>query len=247
MKNKWTKFAPFYTPEGVGDGGGAAADALDPAAATGEGAAAASVETPSPATFLTEKAGGAEGEGAAATEKEGEAKTEAGAEASPAFDLTTVTLPEGFTLDEEAGKAFADLISDDKLTPQERGQKFMDLHTSALKTATESIAAQVKQANLEAYTKMNQDWRDQIKTLPEYKENPEAEAGKVMQALISVGAGEEFFKAIDLTGAGNNPAILQILHRLASPHFEGAAVVGAGKAASARKLGDNIYTSTNKS
>lgn len=241
MKNKWTKFAPFYSPEGAGDGGGAAADALDSAAVTGEGAAAASVETPSPATFLTEKAGGVKEDGAATTEKDG------GAEAPPAFDLTAVTLPEGFTLEEEAGKAFADLISDDKLTPQERGQKFMDLHTSALKTATESIAAQVKQANLEAYTKMNQDWRDQIKTLPEYKENPEAEAGKVMQALISVGAGEEFFKAIDLTGAGNNPAILQILHRLASPHFEGAAVVGAGKAASARKLGDNIYTSTNKS
>jgi len=246
MKPDWMKFVPLYTPEGADGGGGTDAGS----SGTGEGAGAGEVVAgdtpPAPAaTFLTEKPV-AEGEAKPAEPAaEGEAKPEG--EAPAAFDLSAVTLPEGFTLEEEIGKTFAEIISDDKLTPQERGQKFMDLHTAALKTATEGVLEQVKQANIEAYTKMNEGWRAQIKDLPEFKANPEAEAGKVMQALISVGAGEDFFKAIDLTGAGNHPAILQVLHRLASPHFEGTAVVGAGKANAPRQLGANIFTSATKS
>jgi hypothetical protein len=205
-------------------------------------------ETAAPAaTFLTEKREGVapveppkEGE----APKDGEAKAEG--EAPAAFDLSSLTLPEGFTLDEEVGKTFAEIISDEKLSPQERGQKFLDLHTTALKQVSESVAEQVKQANLTAYTELNNKWREEIKALSEFKANPDAEAGKVMQALISVGADESFFKALDLTGAGNNPAILQVLHRLASPHFEGSAVSGNGKPASTKRLGDNIYTTTNK-
>jgi hypothetical protein len=199
---------------------------------------------------LTEKPaveGEAKPEGEAAPEGEAKPEGEAAPEAPAAFDLAAIALPEGFTLDEEVGKTFAEALSDEKLSPQERGQKLMDIHTTALKAATDSVVEQVKQANLDTYNTMRTEWRGQIKDLPEFKSNPEAEAGKVMQALISLGAGEEFFKAIDLTGAGDNPAILQVLHRLASPHFEGAAVSGNGKVASTKKLGDNIFTSATKS
>lgn len=247
MKSNWMKFVPLWLPEGVDGGGGAGDGGSGAVEGAGAGEVVAGDVTPAPAaTFLTEKpaeAAAPEGE----AKVEGEVKPEGEAAPAPAsFDLAAITLPEGITLDEESGKAFAELLSDDKLSPQERGQKFMDLHTSALKAVSESVAEQVKQANIEAYAKMNEGWREQIKSLPEFKANPEAEAGKMMQALISVGAGEDFFKAIDLTGAGNHPAILQVLHRLASPHFEGSAVVGNGKAASSKRLGDNIYTSTNK-
>lgn len=243
MKFNWMKFLPLWAPEGAEGSGGAETGSSGAGEAEGAGTVVAGEEVPAPAaTFLTEKP--AEGE----AKTEGEAKSEGEAPAEvPAFDFSAITLPEGFTLDEETGKSFAEILSNAALTPQERGQKFMDLHTTALKAATEDVLEQVKQANAEAYTKMNKEWREQIKTLPEFKNNPEAEAGKVMQALISIGAGEDFFKAIDLTGAGNHPAILQVLHRLTSPYFEGTAVVGNGKAASVKRLGDNIYTSANKS
>lgn len=248
MKPDWMKFVPFRLPEGVDGGGGA--DAGSSGAGEGEGAGVVVAgDTPAPAaTFLTEQKAG---DTPADPPKEGETKeggeTKAEGEAPAAFDLTALTLPEGFTLDEEVGKSFAEILSDDKLTPQERGQKFMDLHASALQQVSESVTKQVQEANLAAYTELNSKWREEIKALPEFKANPDAEAGKVMQALISVGADENFFKALDLTGAGNHPAIVQVLHRLASPHFEGGAVSGNGKPASTKRLGDNIYTSANKS
>lgn len=246
--NKWIHFAPLFLPEGEGGSGGT--EAGSSGSGEGEGAAAVvagdGVAAPA-ATFLTEKR---EGDPAPAPADEGK-KEESGeataeSEAPASFDLTKLTLPEGFTLNEEVAKTFSEVLSDDKLSPQERGQKFIDLHTAALKEAGEAMAEQVKQANIQAYTELNNQWREQIKSLPEYKANPDAEAGKVMQALISVGAGEDFFKALDLTGAGNHPAIVQILHRLTAPYFEGTAVGGTGKPASTKRLGDNIYTSTNK-
>lgn len=256
MKPEWMKFVLTRNAENEGGGGGAGAggsgsgegeggaapaaggDAAPPAAATG------GAQEPAK-TFLTEKKGGGEAAADAGEAKEG-GEAEGEGEAPAAFDLTALTLPEGFELDEEVGKTFAEILSDDKLTPQERGQKFLDLHTTALKEVAESVKKQVEEASLKTYTEMNAKWRDEIKALPEFKANPDAEAGKVMQALLSVGANEDFFKALDLTGAGNNPAILQILHRLTSPLFEGTAVNGSGKPASTKRLGDNIYTSTAK-
>ena len=254
--NDWMKFVPFHLPEGVDGGGGADAGSSGSGEGAGGAAVVAGENAAPPAaapaageeptkTFLTEPKGEGEkpaGEGEA--KEGGEAKGEGEAPAS--FDITKVTLPEGMTLDEESAKTFAEILGDDKLSPQERGQKFIDLHTAALKQVSETVAEQVKEANLKAYQELNEKWRNEIKALPEFKANPDAEAGKVMQALISVGAGEEFFRALDLTGAGNHPAIVQVLHRLAAPHFEGKAVGGAGKPASAKRLGDNIYTSTNK-
>lgn len=243
MKNEWMQFLPLWSPEGAEGGGGTDPGSSGTGSVEGAGEVVAGDKVPAPAaTFLTEKPA----EGEAKVESETKVESEVPSEVPAVFDLAAITLPEGFTLDEEVGKSFAEILSDDKLSSQQRGQKFMDLHTTALKAATESVVEQVKQNNLDNYTKMNETWRSQIKDLPEFKANPEAEAGKVMQALVSLGAGEDFFKAIDLTGAGNHPAILQVLHRLASPHFEGAAVSGNGKTTSAKRLGDNIYTSTNK-
>lgn len=244
MKTDWIKFVRLFSPEGVDGGGAVDAGSSGTGETGGAGGVEASDQTPAPAaTFLTQETSTDQSE-----KTEAEVKVEEPQEETPApvFDLASVTLPEGFTLDEELGKSFAEIISDQKLSPQERGQKFIDLHTSALKTASEAIAAQVAAANEALYKETNEKWRAQIKDLPEFKANPEAEAGKIRQALISLGGSDEFFRAMDLTGAGNNPVILQMLHRLTSPHFEGTAVGGGATPASSKRLGDNIYTSTNK-
>jgi hypothetical protein len=171
---------------------------------------------------------------------EGEAKPAEGGEAPATFDLTAVKLPEGVTIDENVGKSFAEILSKADLSPQERGQQLIDLHVKALQDVQTTFTEQAKTT----WTEMNDKWRAETIALPEFKGNPEAEAGKVMQALVAVGADEKFFQAMDLTGAGNHPAVMQVLHRLTKPFIEGGAVGGNGKAVSARKLGDNIYTST---
>lgn len=239
--NPVKKFWPavFRNAEG-GDGGGAGGDSSG--VAPDEGVVdTAGVETTAPAaTFLSEAAKAATGE------DEDEAATEEEAEGEEAvlFSVENLTLPEGFELDEEVGKSFAEVLADENLTHQERGQKLVELHAEAFKAGTTKIAEEMTKANMDLWAKTNADWRAEIAKLPEFKENPDAEAGKILQALTTIGAGEDFFKALDMTGAGNHPAILQILHRLTAPLIEGGAVSGAGGTKAPRQLGANIYTST---
>lgn len=239
--NKWTDFLSHLlrNAEGVDGGGTGDVGSGADAGAGGADSVAGSADPTPPATFLTEAKAPGEGE----TAKEGEAKA---AEAPAAFDAAALTLPEGMELPEELGKGFAEILSDAALSPQERGQKLVDLHASTLKGQVESMQTAFQEASLKQWTEMNDGWRKQIADLPEFKGNVDAEAGKVMQALKAVGAGDDFFKALDLTGAGNNPAILQVLHRLSKPFMEGGAVQGGANKTAARQPGARIYTSANQ-
>lgn len=250
MPKNW--FAVLRNAEGGEGGGAGGGGSTGPAAGAEGGAAAAGDGAPPATTFLGEAAAAAAGEKVAdpavpAVAVEGETKAAEGAASVPAFDLAAVTLAEGFTLAEETGKAFSDLLANADLSPQERGQQLIDLHQTAVQDAVKAVTEKMTADSAETWTNINNEWRTSVAQLPEFKSNPEAEGGKVMQALLSVGADEKFFQAMDLTGAGNNPAVMQVLHRLAQPFLEGGAVNGNGKTVSARRLGDNIYTSANKS
>lgn len=231
-------FGLLRNADGADGGGAGTADAAAVPSAEASPAASAGAEGDAPAaTFLS----GAKPEDEAKP-AEGEAKP---AEAPAAFDVASVKLPEGVTLDEEVGKSFTDIFNNAELSLQERGQQLLDLHVKALSDLQISAAETFKTTAQGEWTKMNDEWRGQIKDLPEFKANPDAEAGKVMQALKAVGADDKFFSAMDLTGAGNHPAVLQVLHRLTKPFLEGSAVGADGKAAApARMLGANIYTSS---
>jgi hypothetical protein len=198
-------------------------------------AGAASVVPPT--TFLTEAGKEEPAEGGKSAE---------GVEAPAGFDAAAIKLPEGVEISDEALQSFVGILDNPDLSSQERGEQLFAMHTAALQELHASLAGQVTEANKTAYEKMNTDWRAAITELPEFKENPDAEAGKIMQVAVSLGAGEDFFKALDLTGAGNNPAILQIFHRMAQPFLEGGAVGGGGKASPPKQLGANMYTSTTR-
>jgi hypothetical protein len=231
-----------------GDGGQAGAD---PAGGEG-GATSAGAEDPSP-SLLSNAATVAGDDGQTTVTGADGQTTVAGGDGDgkpnnppAAFDVAALTLPEGVTLDEESSKAFSEILGDEKLTPQERGQKLVDMHVNALNSLRETVTSELTAANLKAFGDMNADWAKQARELPEFKANPEAEIGKVFQALKTVGAGEDFFKAVDLTGAGNHPAILQVIHRLVQPFLEGGSVGGDSKTVAKREPGANIYTSATK-
>lgn len=222
---------------GGGDGSGVPAGEAGAGEAGAAPAPAAAAEGEAPAkTFLGEKA---EGGKAAPKDESG-----AGEAAPAAFDPAALTLPEGFEMSEELGTGLAAIINNADLSPQERAQQLIDLHAASVKTVLESASTALQEANMALWKQTNDEWREKIKELPEFKADPDAEAGKVLQALKAVGASDEFFLALDLTGAGNNPAILQVLHRLSKPFMEGGSVASGDKAPSGRQLGANIYTST---
>jgi hypothetical protein len=240
----------FWLPlfrDAEGEGGAASGDG-SAGIATGEGAgdSVAGAETSAPeATFLSGLDKPAEGE--ATQEKKAEdAADESSKNVSDAPTLEALKLPEGVTLDPEVGKSFLDLLTKPDLPPQERAQELINLHVKAIQDVQTQAVAALQEANMAEWKRMNESWRAEIAKLPEFAENPEREGGKVLQGLKAVGADEKFFQALDLTGAGNHPAIVQVLHRLTARFVEGGAVSGSSKPTSAKRLGDNIYTSTVK-
>lgn len=249
MNNLATKFwlSLLRGAEGEGGGAGGGDGSGAPAGEAGAGdagaasapAAAPSAEAPAK-TFLGEKATSTEGAVAGAGEGNAGAEGAKGA----AFDPAALTLPEGFEMTEELSTGLAGILNNAELSPQDRAQQLINLHANTVKSVVESVTQQLQESNMTLWRQTNDEWRAKIKELPEFKSDPDAEAGKVLQALKTVGASDEFFQALDLTGAGNNPAILQVLHRLAKPFMEGGSVASGDKASSGRQLGANIYTST---
>lgn len=188
-----------------------------------EVASGATAATPPPAE------GGLEGEGGQA---EGAAP-----EAPLLFDPSALTLPEGFEIPEEQGAALAELLNDDKISPQERGQKLVDLYQTQLSQAAEQMAAQGR----EAWEAVNNQWRSQVQELPEFKGRVDEELGAIKQTLVSLGADQEFFDALNVTGFGNTPAGLKMFHILTKPFREGGPVGGGLQAPRTYAPGDRLY------
>ena len=111
------------------------------------------------------------------------------------------TLPEGATLDAAA----LDLFREARL-PQEAAQKFIDLAVSREQAATAR--------GVQAFVDLQTKWVSEIKADPEIGGErfraSVALAGRAIDRLGVPGLRE----ALDLTGAGNNPAIVKAFVRL---------------------------------
>lgn len=212
------RFLPFILRQAEGEGAGPATGAPDPtpAAPSTEGA---------PTSLLGNHAPAPAPDAPAA---DGPPTTEA-PEAPAPFEFSSLTLPEGFAADEEVSAAFTALLNDQELSRADLAQKMVDLYAvESGKAAQAALAAGVKEMATE-WTRTNTEWQTAVAALPEFAGKVEAELGKVRQALTAQGAPKEFFDALSITGAGNNPHILQMLHKLTSPYMEGGGVSGQAK------------------
>lgn len=223
MMNNLSPFARVVrNAEGAGGtaGGGEAEAPASGAGVTAPGTPPSGGGAPAQQTLLN---GGGEG-GEAAPTTEGAAPPspagEATAEAS--FSLEGLSLPEGLEIPEELGTAFTEALNSPDLSPQERGQRLLDLYANSAEQMREAGEA----AATEAWMNLNEEWRTATRALPEFASNFEGELGAIKQALVAAGAGDEFFSVLDLTGVGNNPHVLSVLHKLTQPLREGAAVGG---------------------
>ncbi|CAB5083021.1 hypothetical protein IST4116A_01209 [Burkholderia cenocepacia] len=228
--------------EGATDAPAGGAPAAAPAA---EPAAAATSSSPTPPGNLVAEAsagaaagaGGASGSeagaqdaggtGAAEGGKPGDGAAEDGAkpgEKEP-VEYTDFKLPEGVQADEK-------MMSDFKTTAREAGlsqdqaQKLVDLHTDAVKAATD--------ASTQLWYDTQKQWQAEVLKDPEIGgANFEPMKATVAQAIDAVG-GEDAAKirqAFDYTGAGNNPDIIRFLYRLGKAIGEGGAVASGTPAA----------------
>lgn len=220
---------------GAGGGGDVGAPPADGGAVeTPPGDGASDTNADAGGEAETSLLGGANAEGGENAEGGAE-----GGEAPEAFDPAALTIPEGMTLPEDLGTEFSAIINNGELSPQERGQQLFDLYAKGLNSAGEAA----RKESVEAWTSMNKQWREETKALPEFSKGVDAELGAIKQTLMTLGAGDDFFTALNLTGAGNNPHVLQMLHKLTAPFREGGGVGGGANASRTRSSADVMYPS----
>jgi hypothetical protein len=142
--------------------------------------------------------------------------------------------PEGLALDEAKVAEFSKLAAEAKM-PQEVAQKFVDLYTAELKQLTE--------APMRAWTALQNQWQEEVRNDPVIGGANLDKNLAATKAGLSNLLGEEakaFFDALNITGAGNNPAILRGLMKAAAPHAPASPVAGS-PAKPAKSAGATLY------
>jgi hypothetical protein len=148
---------------------------------------------------------------------------EKGPEARAPKEFTEFKTPEGFTLDTEVVKEANTLFKDIDVS-QADAQRLVDFYIKHTKEAHE--------APFNAWTEKQDDWRNQINSDSELGGSKlngvKASIGKLLDSLGDTKTAAEFREAMDYTGAGNNPAVVRFLFRMAQKLTEGGPVRGGG-------------------
>lgn len=156
--------------------------------------------------------------------------------------------PENYTLDPKMIAEAAPIFKELGLS-QDQAQRLVDLQAKL------SLAA--AKAPQETYEKLRSDWRTEANAHPDLKGKlgPGGEVSTVIgKAIDSFGPdlAKDFRAAMDLTGAGDNPAFIRAFYKLAqsvaegthvsgtnpSPHSQAAP--GAGKPSAAKSMYPNL-------
>ena len=168
-------------------------------------------------------------------------KTDAKAEAGKVPDKYDFKAPEGQKLDDkliaEATPIFKELGLDNA-----QASKLVDLYN---KVITDSQSAGAK-----AVETMRGDWRNEVVKSADLgngtdnlKPEVRANLSKVMDAVGDAKAVSAFKQALDLTGSGDNPAVIRGLNAIGKLLSEGSLVTGGGPS----KLGQSAPGAAPKS
>jgi hypothetical protein len=153
-----------------------------------------------------------------------------------AFDATKLTLPEGMKADDPVFKSFAETFTDDKLDPQTRGQKLLDLYKDAV--------SGIREQTMKVWTDTNEAWKNQVRADPEIGGAKfEATKTTIAKAIDSLGPelSVAFRQGLDATGAGNHPAIWKGLAKMAGLLTEGGHVSGNPPASAKPTIKEAFY------
>ena len=131
--------------------------------------------------------------------------------------------PEGFVLDQEVTGEFSALAKKGGLS-QSYAQELVDFYVKQLQ--------QMNNAPAEFYEAKQQEWKDQINSDPEIGgskwNGTRASIGRLFDSLGDAKMTDAFREAMDYTGAGNHPAVVKFLARVAARLTEGGPVRGGG-------------------
>lgn len=128
------------------------------------------------------------------------------------------TLPEGMTADPEQMKPFTDWLGDHRIAA-DKAQALLDMHTSALQSYADHLAAEQHRA----FAKTREDWRNEVLADDALggsgHQTAMAAIGRVRDIAVPEADRDAFNDFLRVTGAGDHPAFLRALHRL-SRYFD---------------------------
>lgn len=132
------------------------------------------------------------------------------------------TAPEGYELD-PAVIAEASPIFKELGLSQPAAQRLVDFYIDKANAAA--------QAPIKLWEDTQKQWVTEIKADPDLGrrlDSVKANVSKMLDGLGDSKLASEFRTAMDLTGAGNNPAFIRVMDKLASKLTEGTFVKGGG-------------------
>ena len=131
------------------------------------------------------------------------------------------TVPEGFDLPQERISELTSVLTDGELSPQQRGQRLLDMHIAAMRQATEQ--------QQQVFDQTKETWRDQFFSDPEIGGNQQDTTVRYAATARDLFAGSEqqrreFIQMLDATGTGDHPAMIRFLRNVGRALAEGTQV-----------------------
>lgn len=129
-----------------------------------------------------------------------------------------IVIPEGMEVAEDLRDEFLGIVNNQELDPKERVNQMIGLYGKALTAASET--------NSKAWADLQSEWQSKVKADPEIGGAKfDATINKIGKLVEEFGS-DELRGAMDMTGAGNNPAIIKFLATLADKLTEGSFTSG---------------------
>jgi len=173
---------------------------------------------PAGTSFLTgAKAGEAEGEGKGKA-KEGEAAPKPDVPSGAPEKYTDFTLPEGFKFD-AAALTEAQTVFKELNLPQAAAQKLVDTYAKQLSASAT--------APYDLWANTQREWNAEIRSRFGGEEGAQKLAGDINAVItrtLPQTLQKSFRAALDFTGAGSNPDMLEAFSIMLRPHMEGRPV-----------------------
>lgn len=145
------------------------------------------------------------------------------------------TAPEGMEVDKASLDTFGALAKEHGLT-KAQGEALLGLHGDLAKKAMEAQA--------EAWAGLQKQWQDEARADKDIGGSKlTAEVLPAIAKVLDQFGGPEVRQALDVTGAGNNPAIIKMLFKVANAITEGGAVKGNPVVTEKKSMASLFYPS----
>lgn len=155
-------------------------------------------------------------------EKPGEAKPAEGEAPAPAAEVpiayTAFELPEGVKVDNERMTEFTGVLGKHKLA-QEVGQELLSLHAGVMQTAMQEYATHLAAEQHRIFNETRAEWNREVladERIGGSGHNTAMGAiARMRDALVPEAERPAFDQFLAVTGAGDHPQFLRMLHRVA--------------------------------